>query len=75
MVNVYTLLVLLTDSALCAVSTLYLYLTSPLLLPYRQANSVRNAAIVELTGYNREHSRTRRHTKPTLACAVKLAKS
>lgn len=46
-----------------------------LLLPYRQANSVRDAAIVKLTGYNREHSRTHRHIKPTLACAVKPAES
>lgn len=71
----YTLVALLTDSAVCGVSTLYLYLTSTLLLPYRQANSVRDAAIVKLTGYNREHSRTHRHIKPTLACAVKPAES
>lgn len=75
MVDVYTFVALLTVSAVCGVSTLYLYLTSTPPLPYRQANSVRDAATVKLTGYNRGHSRTRRHIKQTLACAVKPAES
>lgn len=52
MVNVYTLVALLTTGAVCGVSTLYLYLTCTLPLPYRQANNVRDAAVVKLTGYN-----------------------